>query len=79
MEMPPIVPSDDYHVAEKLAQQLIRRMEPRYPRIIRKCIGHDFCPREFNLPSEELQESFLYQVVMGLHNLADDIAKLSWS
>jgi hypothetical protein len=54
----------DYYAAEKLARApfLLHRMGPRFPVIVRKCLGCDFG----NLASEDLQCSFLVNVVGSL-------------
>ncbi|EEU40090.1 uncharacterized protein NECHADRAFT_76030 [Fusarium vanettenii 77-13-4] len=58
----------DYDAAEKLAQAplLRNRMGPRFSTIVRKCLGCDFGLGESDLASEELQGTFLVDVVEAL-------------
>lgn len=67
--------STDYHVAEKLACLLVNTMGPKYPRIIRKCLGCDFGLGESDLESEGLQGSFLLDVVVALKALGQQLPK----
>lgn len=59
----------DYHAAERLARLLVRNMGPRYSKITLKCLGCDFGLGESDLSSEELQQSFLVEVVDALQTL----------
>lgn len=68
----------DYHAAEKLAQMpfLRDRMGPRFPTIVRKCLGCDFGLGENDLASKELQGMFLVDVVGALQEAERGLREL---
>ncbi|KAF4459335.1 hypothetical protein FALBO_13904 [Fusarium albosuccineum] len=74
----PLTKQVDYHAAEKLAQspQLRDQMGPRYSTIIRKCLGCDFGLGENDLENEELQGTFLVDVVNALQEAAGGLREL---
>ncbi|KAJ4327238.1 hypothetical protein N0V84_002368 [Fusarium piperis] len=61
----------DYDAAEKLAQTplLRNRMGPRFSTIVRKCLGCDFGLGESDLANEQLQGTFLVNVVEALQEM----------
>ena len=67
--------NNDYHVAEKLASLLVNPMGPKYSRIVRKCIGCDFGLGESSLSSEDLQKTFLSDVVAVLQKMRQQLPK----
>ena len=68
----------DYHAAEKLAQMpfLRDRMGPRFPIIVRKCLGCDFGLGENDLANKELQGTFLVDVVGALQEVERGLREL---
>ncbi|KAI8723138.1 hypothetical protein NCS52_00168900 [Fusarium sp. LHS14.1] len=68
----------DYDAAEKLAQApLLRdRMGPKFSTIVRKCLGCDFGLGESDLASEELQGTFLVDVVGALQETERGLRQL---
>lgn len=68
----------DYDAAEKLAQTplLRNRMGPRFSTIVRKCLGCDFGLGESDLASEELQGTFLADVVEALQEMERGLRQL---
>jgi hypothetical protein len=75
----PLARQTGYHIAEKLCAMLTNQMGPKYPRIIRKCIGCDFGlqdPQNDLARSEELQTGFLVDVVVELQRMKDGVRVL---
>jgi len=68
----------DYHAAVKLtwASFLTDRMGPRYPIIVRKCLSCDFGLGEDSLEDEELQGTFLVDVVNALQEVETGLRSL---
>ncbi|UPK97546.1 hypothetical protein LCI18_008481 [Fusarium solani-melongenae] len=68
----------DYDAAEKLAQTplLRNRMGPRFSAIVRKCLGCDFGLGESDLASQELQGTFLVDVVEALQETERGLRQL---
>lgn len=68
----------DYHAAETLAKaRLLReKMGPRYPLVVRKCLGCDFGLGENDLDNEELQGTYLSEVIMALRQAEADLRTL---
>ncbi|KAH7274954.1 hypothetical protein B0J15DRAFT_473884 [Fusarium solani] len=68
----------DYDAAEKLAQTPLLRnlMGPRFSTIVRKCLGCDFGLGESDLASEELQGTFLVDVVEALQETERGLRQL---
>lgn len=60
--------SSDYLAAEQLSRELLRPMGPAYSRIVRKCLGCDFGVGETDLDHEELQQTYINQVIEVLEN-----------
>jgi hypothetical protein len=69
----------EYHAAEKLAQgRLLRdKMGPKYQLVVRKCLGCDFGLGETDLENEDLQGSFLVDVVVALQEVSSGLATLN--
>lgn len=68
----------DYHAAETLAKdrRLREKMGPRYPLVVRKCLGCDFGLGENDLDNEELQGTYLSEVIMALRQAEADLRRL---
>ncbi|KAK3326074.1 hypothetical protein B0H66DRAFT_637403 [Apodospora peruviana] len=67
----------DYRAAEKLAQVLTNQMGPRYPKIVKQCLGCDFGLGETDLDNEDLQRRFQEDVVLGLRQMRDYMREMS--
>ncbi|KAH8895988.1 hypothetical protein GQ53DRAFT_854322 [Thozetella sp. PMI_491] len=69
---------NDYHIAEQLAQSpLLRsRMGPRFAKIVRQCLGCDFGLGENDLANEQLQWTFLVDVIKVLQDLEKGLRDL---
>lgn len=59
----------DYLAAQHLTRDLSRYMGPAYSCITRKCLGCDFGLGETDLDDEELQRTFIKQVIEALENV----------
>ncbi|KAI1328381.1 hypothetical protein F5Y16DRAFT_398549 [Xylariaceae sp. FL0255] len=68
----------DYHAAEKLTKSchLRERLRPGYPVVVRKFLGCDFGLGESDFENEELQGSFLSDVVMTLRKAELELQEL---
>ncbi len=55
---------------------LCNRMGPRFPTIVRKCLGCDFGLGESDLANEELQGIFLVDVVAALRDTESGLKEL---
>ena len=67
----------DYHAAEKLARRLVNSMGPQYSRITLKCLGCDFGLGESDLSSEQLQQTYLTDVVDALQSMQHRLSNIS--
>ncbi|KAH6842693.1 hypothetical protein B0I37DRAFT_345914 [Chaetomium sp. MPI-CAGE-AT-0009] len=68
----------EYNVAEKLSRgyPLLDKMGPKFPIIVRKCLGCDFGTGESDLQNESLQGAFLVDVVCALQEMEKGLREI---